>query len=295
MTELTSTGINGTGSVGTGEATVGVGAGTGSPEVVGAPGNEVTTTPVYIDPTRLPEGTRSAPTLAKFMQNGQMDAVKLADSYRNLEALVGAGPDDLIRMPKNEEDWGKAYDRLGRPAKAEGYEIEKAPEDFKTFAHKLGLNQSQARAMWEQVATTTKTSAATRQEAQTKQTQANMAQLQNEWKGDFARNADIAHRAVAQFGGEELLDVLSKNPTMSNHPALVRAFHKIGMLASESNMLTMGAPSGTGGLSPQAAQEQIKALGNDQSFTSVLMDGKHKDNAEHKERWARLHEQAFPD
>src|SRR4051812_7514574 len=56
-----------------------------------------------------------------FVENrGFKDPQTLADSYVNLEKLMGVPKDRLLQVPEKDDDaegWGKVYNRLGRPEK----------------------------------------------------------------------------------------------------------------------------------------------------------------------------------
>lgn len=60
-------------------------------------------------------------------------AIAATRSYRGAESLVGAPPEEIIRLPKdpNSPDWQKVHTRLGRPEKEDGY-------DFTTVKFKDG-------------------------------------------------------------------------------------------------------------------------------------------------------------
>lgn len=100
-----------------------------------------------------------AGTLEWIGKAGIKDVSTLAAKARNAESLIGKA----VVLPGEDakpEDWGKVYDRLGRPESADKYEFalpEGLPEDFtysKEFAdearakfHEAGLSTKQAAAL----------------------------------------------------------------------------------------------------------------------------------------------------
>jgi hypothetical protein len=77
--------------------------------------------------------------------------------------------------------------------------------------------------------------------------------LKKEWKADFGPNAELARRAIQSFGGDELVAAMDE-AGISNHPAIVKAFLKIGKAMGED---TLVPGSATHELSPEE-QRQAK-------------------------------------
>jgi uncharacterized protein YdcH (DUF465 family) len=79
-------------------------------------------------------------------------------SYRNLEKMMGADKNDILRLPKSGsiDELRPIWDRLGRPESPDGYEIPDSPDDkigfskwFKQEAHDAGLTAAQAKQLVE--------------------------------------------------------------------------------------------------------------------------------------------------
>src|SRR5256885_6120890 len=80
--------------------------------------NGVVGTPPSDWRSALPDDLRTEPTLASFK-----DVSTLAKSFVDTKRMVG----DSIRLPKSDaspEEWGKLYDKLGRPAAPDKYELQ---------------------------------------------------------------------------------------------------------------------------------------------------------------------------
>lgn len=63
------------------------------------------------------------------------------------------------------------------------------------------------------------------------------AGLRREWGRDFEGNLEHAGRAVAAFGGQVLGDTLEQFG-LSNHPAVIRAFARVGRSMGEDTMIS---------------------------------------------------------
>lgn len=63
------------------------------------------------------------------------------------------------------------------------------------------------------------------------------AGFRREWGRDFERNLEHAGRAVAAFGGQELGDTLEQFG-LANHPAVIRAFARVGRTMGEDIMIS---------------------------------------------------------
>lgn len=89
----------------------------------------------------------------------------------------------------------------------------------------------------------------TRREAEART--AAVAELRRDWGGEpaFARNATLARRAAASFGGADFARLLEEarvgGGPLGDHPALLRAFAAVGQaMAEDALLLGDGEPSG---------------------------------------------------
>jgi hypothetical protein len=194
----------------------------------------------------LPEDLR--PRMEKFS-----DVASLAKSYAELESYRGKS----FAVPAADapdEEWGKVYDRLGRPASADKYDIKlpdgvEVDKDFMKSAtgwfHAAGLNQKQAQAVVERFVASTTEQASEAQRTAARAVEQEVDKLKREWgSGEFEKNVQIANRAFAQYmppGAEDL--VLADGTKLGNNPAMVRAFAAIGREIGEANLM-MGDAGG---------------------------------------------------
>jgi hypothetical protein len=240
----------------------------------------------------LPEEFRNDSAFEPFK-----DISALAKSYRDTAKMVGVDKNTLLRLPKDPDapEWADVWAKLGRPEAPDGYKIEGEhglTEDqvaaFRAQAHAMGLPQRQAEGMVQFYAQQ-------QQAARTAlQTQA-VSALTEEWGAAFDDRVGAARKAAELYGGPELMQVL-KDTGLGFHPAVVRAFAKIGMETSEPGELRGGGggrPTG-GRLTPADARSEIGKLYQDPNFTAAYYNRDHAGHAEAVRRMEVLAEQAHP-
>ena len=209
-------------------------------------------------------------TLEKFKDESEMISmpINVARSYITAEQLIGR---DKIPVPKTPEEWESAYTRLGRPDTPDLYTlpiaetipaelkvpIEEDAKWFRSEAHKLGLNGKQATELF------TKFSGRIVEQLQNTNSASEGAKASAEatLRGEFGVNYDgkmiLANRAIHEFGGKELSDLVETTKIGSN-PSFIRAFAKIGGMIAED----LGLDKDTGSLthSKESVSEQIATL-----------------------------------
>lgn len=238
------------------------------------------------------EDTRNWITAKQFKDPGA-----LAESYRNLEKLVGAGPDKIIKLPTDDkpEAWNEVYNRLGRPEKADGYKIpvpEGGDANFaKTAAewfHSAGLTQKQAEtvaAKWNEFAGAQAQGQAESMVVKgTEQRQA----LEKEWGAALEQNLGVAKKAAAAFGFDQAtIDALQ---SAMGYDGVMKFMHNIGSKVGEDSFVS-GAGGNNGGVpTPSQATAEIALLRKDPDFANRLTRG----DADAKRKWSDLHKYAYP-
>lgn len=100
---------------------------------------------------KLPKEMQEDPSLRLFSNEEN-----LAKSYVNLRKKMGASEDEIIRVPKGEEEFEEVYKKLGRPEAPDKYEFERpempdgmeydaeGEEFLRKMAFENGLNSKQA-------------------------------------------------------------------------------------------------------------------------------------------------------
>jgi hypothetical protein len=225
-----------------------------------------------------------------------MEAVR---SGMNLEKLVKTPEDQLVRLPKPDdvEGWNKVYDKLGRPAKAEEYQLPVPEGDDGEFAktaaewmHKAGLTKTQAQALAKlnnEYAAGLRTKAA---EAQAAKVAAENATLKTEWGAAYDKNLNIARGAARELGIDgATIDALEKSMGFAG---VIRHLHSLGSKIGEDKFVSgSGSPGFNGVMSPAQAQGQLAMLKSDPGFLTKYLNG----DAEASAKMAHLHKMAYPD
>jgi hypothetical protein len=237
-----------------------------------------------------------------YVQNkGWTEPGQVLDGYRNLEKLFGADrAGNTVVLPKADaspEEMGKFYDRLGRPAAADGYKLEIPQGGDPAFAkqasgwfHELGLSQKQGEALVSKWNAHVGGLTQQQQLAAQQQFQADDTQLKADWGQAYQQNLVAAQAAVRGLGiSNEQVDKLSAG---LGHKATMELFQKIGARMGESDFVTGDKLEKFGNaMTPGQAKAEIQSLRDDKSFVAKLMT---KD-AEATAKWTRLHQFAFPE
>lgn len=228
----------------------------------------------------------------------------LLGSYRNLEKLLGAGPDKLVKLPTDDkpESWDPVYQKLGRPAKPEEYEIQfpEALKDATAFQetlrktmHGLGLSAKQgrelAKALGETIVTGMTAEQQAEEQARQAETQQQQAALKTKWGANYDANVNAARGALRAFG--VTADDVDKVESVLGYARTMELFHGIGSRLGEAPFTEGGQPPGGFGMSGDQARAEITRLRQDVGFAQKLV----ANDAEAKAKWDRLHRIAYPD
>lgn len=246
----------------------------------------------------LPEDVRGY-----VQQKGFEDPSTLAQSYRDLEKLMGAPQDQLLRLPKEDdtEGWQEVFNRLGRPKEPDGYQLERAegaPEDenFEQFmkhtAHELGLTPEQLNGLVQRLDGQVKEHQASQQQ----QREYDAAEVDRQLRAEWGAAADEKFNRVDQIADslgftEEQLAGL--RDAMGPVEAM-KFVDSLGEKMGEDQLVDGGqggrGKSQLGSLPPDAAKQEIEQLRRDPNFAKRVQDG----DADAKRRWDQLHEWAYP-
>lgn len=185
---------------------------------------------------QLPETLRAHEAFTKYE--------KLGDLGNEFITLRGRVENSIPKLGPNATDAEKAAYRaaLGVPEKADGYDItipEGLPQDketvdwFRATAHSLGLpkeaGEGIAKAYFGKMAADL---AKVHGDISARQTKA-VNDLKAEWKDGYQANLDLAINTAKKIGGEEFVKELDAT-RIGDNPQLIKVFHKIGTLISES-------------------------------------------------------------
>lgn len=233
------------------------------------------TPPTPPTPTPTPDpapwyGQLEQPELKTWVEGKQFASPQAAlSSYMNAEKLIGAPPDQIIRLPKAEDKdaWNGVWNRLGRPEKPEGYELPLPAGDDGAFSkkasewfHAAGVPKTAAQTIAQQwndyVAGLVQQDEAA---ARTKSEQ-DLAALKTEWGQEFDAKSEFGRRGLSAYGTKAGLtqDDLQSLERVLGTAKMLKLFHEVGQTTAEHGF----APGNTGSvsLSPMQARSKLNDL-----------------------------------
>jgi hypothetical protein len=234
---------------------------------------------------------------------GHKELPKVIKSTRHLERLLGADKAGRgLVLPAEGPDadpagWSAVYERLGRPADAAAYGLDKLEGADPAFAgeaaaafHKAGLNPAQAGALaewWQGKAAQGQAAADAAFQAQG---EADLAELRQAWGATFDARAEAGRRAARQFGFSA--EELGKIERAIGTKGLLERMATIGAALGEDGGVPSAAAAHAGAGSPAAARAEIETLKADREFLAAYLDPRSPAHQGAKAKMNRLMEQA---
>lgn len=236
--------------------------------------NEDTNTPQWFDSLGLDEES-TATVVAK----GWKDTNSIIKSYKELEKFSGRDKNDYIEIPKGEDaDLSAVYARLGRPEKAEDYELQDT--DFakaaKEVLFKEGITKKQAKALekWidEYNATQVKAIEEKNAAALDARNKASAEALKKLWGADFDKNIALSKNTAQDFGlTSEEIDAVESVIGAERFGKMLLGLSK----PSDANQPLTGYKSG-GQETKEMAKLRIEELKADSEFMKKVAAGDEK-------------------
>ncbi len=203
-------------------------------------------TPAFSWKSNLPSDFANAPTMQKFSDDKD-GIVKVAESYLNLEKLLGH---TKVPLPKDENDVAgiAAFNKaMGVPETADGYGLKDPaiPEsmksmtfDKKTFSeaiHKFGLTPKQANGLW-QAYTEMSMGAYNKYTTDNNNALAQMVNgLRQEWGDAYDSNVELGQMVINKFADSpESADYITAS--LLKDPRGVKFMAKIGSQFAENKI-----------------------------------------------------------
>lgn len=196
----------------------------------------------------LPEDTRNNPSMAKF-KDGSVD--NMAKSYIELSSMIGKRGLTLPDENSTDAQKNEFYKALGRPDKAEGYNIKtelEVPKElsnmvstdglnkFKEKAHSLNISQTQASELYNWYLSEN-IDAHNSAVAGIKDTIDNtFVELKKEYGTNYDSNLALA-KEVAESTSPELVELVGKDP------AITKMLIATGKMMADDNV-TIGGNAG---------------------------------------------------
>ena len=209
---------------------------------------------------------------------GPADAVT---SYRNIEKMLGAdraGRTVVLPASEDANEWGQVFDKLGRPANADGYKLpvpEGADPGFAKIAsakmHELGLTAKQGAALaawWNEQAGTQGSVLAAAEEAALA---AEHAALAKDWGTgpDAQMRRELARRAAVHLGLDE--GSIAAMEKVAGYSKTMKALAKMGDLLKEHGAEGLGE-MGSFGMTPEGAKSRKGQLMADKAWRERAMN-----------------------
>ncbi len=219
-----------------------------------------------------------------WVQNkGFKQPAEALDSYQNLEKLMGAPKERLVKLPdaSDSPEWSEVYEKLGRPKNANEYKFADAPglkgnPEFTDWAqkqfHSLGLTKTQGEtlaAKWNEYAVgiDQKTNAEAVNNLKVEQ-----ASLTREWGAAYEQKVKECGKAAQSLGlGQEEVTQLEKALGFGK---TMKFLSNIGSKLGEDSFVNGGNGGGfQGALTPERAQAEIDELKKDKGFIAKYTSG----------------------
>ncbi len=256
------------------------------------------------------------PSLANYLEG---DVAGLAKGYVSAQKLIGADPNHVLKLPtgtgdEHKEAWGEVFNRLGRPAEADGYEMPKEIADkredlqisdelvgnFNKIAHDLGLTPQQyagvmqfyggmAEAGIAGATEATEAAETARQEA--------LDKFKTELGDQYEANLGLAKQGLNAMGDDsDEFKAMLDDTGLGDNPAVIKLFAKVGELLQEDTGSndTTNSSKGFGGMTPDSAKAEITRLQSDASFTKMWLNEGEHGHADAVARMDRLMRMAYP-
>jgi hypothetical protein len=240
----------------------------------------------------LPEDLREDATLKSIQ-----DFPSMAKMLVSGQKMIGA---DKIMVPGKEstdEDWGKIFNKLGRPEKSDGYALakpeipegmpwdDKAVLAFQEIAHKAGLLPKQAKDLFNWYNGIAAEAYTGTQKATQEAYDGAVAALKKEWGAAYDQKLELSRAAIRAFASEE--DIKALDEGLGNDPRMIKLFAKIGSQISEGKL------KGTDGVNtPIEAQGQINAILGDPKHPYHIKG--HPEHASAVNAMQELYKQIYP-
>lgn len=203
-------------------------------------------------------GADAPADVAEFATKGGFDSpAKALTALRDAQAAAG----QALTIPKDANDaaaWDALYAKLGRPDKADGYELQVPQGDNGEFAkalapvlHKAGVSKAQAT----QLAASFNEIVAARVQAldaaHAAESEKQGVELKAEWGGKHDANVDLAKRAAAHLGVKA--DKVAALEQVLGYAETMKFFAGIGQKLGEDTFVSGAGPGAGQGAVPNGA------------------------------------------
>lgn len=219
-------------------------------------------------------------TLAYTQNKGWDSPTKMIESYRNLEKFAG-GSKSLVELPgedADEEALSNFYGKLGRPDAPDNYSFQ-APDGadteldgwFRQTAHKHGLSDKQAAALYNDWNEMSVSRLESLQTSMREQAETDIKGLKKEWGGEYDNMIDAGKRAVNALGYDQ--DSLSVLEEKMGTAEMLKLFATVGSKMGEDSFEDGSSGERGFGMTPAQARNEIQDLKLDKNFMDKYLAG----------------------
>lgn len=215
-------------------------------------------------------------------------------SYSNMEKFAGKFSSRGVVIPDGDspEEWGKIYDKLGRPEAPNGYdfthinvnELGEPEKQMVDFVKDLGFKHGLSKKQLEGFVSEYDAKISEHEQSAVGETQRSadklIGELKGEWGNMWEQKVALARNAAKKFGIEgDSLDALETN---AGFVPMMKVLAELGESLSEDGFV-VGAGEGQTIQTPKQAIQELKELQSDPDYL---------DNRKNPNRHKILHEKA---
>jgi hypothetical protein len=214
-------------------------------------------------------------------------AMKMIESYRAAEKMLGIPKDQLLRIPAvgDTEGWNQVHARLGMPEKPEGYDFSafknldgSAFSDaqvgtLREMAHELRLDPPRAMVLVQKLMAIAKAESDTAAATASGDIAKEVAALKTNWGVNMAANSIVAKNAAAAFGVDPSILDTNGGPVVIPYSKAMELFRGVGAKTGEDKFVTGTTASGSGVMTKEQAAYRLSQLQNDKAWSQRFFNG----------------------
>jgi hypothetical protein len=215
-------------------------------------------------------------------------AVKVTQSYSDLEKHFGVPHDEIVRFPKQPgaPEWQAVWDRLGVPKDPTGYDFSQvkradgtaldpaAELALRAAAHKGHVPASEMAGFASEFVKYFDTQQASQLADATAQLETQRAALKSNWGANFEVNKFVAAQGAKALGLDaEMIEALERT---SGYAKTMEAMRRIGAMNGEDKYVAGSVPGNAGVMTREQAVNQMEALKRDPVWRDKLLKGDHE-------------------
>ena len=200
---------------------------------------------------------------ADFVTTKGWDSADSAiSSYQELEKSMGG----RVKLPTDEstpEERSAFYQKLGAKASADEYtrpELSEGQEYDEAFLGEMaavaaaeGVSDKAFSKFIEKYTTIQASQAEAKIEAEARESEATVQELQREWAGDYEKNLEVSKRAIRELVPEDMKEDFAKvltSKNLDNNLMFIKTMHAIGKQLLDDTLVKGEAPKSKEGYVP---------------------------------------------